>query len=523
MRTAFWSTILFLTGFGLFSVQALNAQDDEPDLGTEAQREAGHELYLDRCAQCHGESGAGDGVAAPFFKPAPRDFTEGMYKIRATASGQLPTSEDIERIIRDGMPYTGMPAWPSLSNREVTNLMYYLKTFEDDFAGPYGTPETVDIPSPPSLTDESIERGQEVYLKNQCHDCHGQRGRGDGRSAPTLENRTGEHIYPADLTKRWTFRGGTSRQDIYRTFTTGMNGTPMPSYELPQEDRWDLVNYVYSLSRDAPNYSNVVISESVDEELDVSRGSALFGSAETAYFPVVGQVIEPSRSFHVATDGIEVRAVHNAEEIAIQLSWHTMTPDTSGTNSPTLEAPPLAERADTLRLDPADTEQPTPKFSDAVALQIPQSRREGAAKPYFLFGSAEHPVDLWYADLGQSGPTHYIGNGSQNIVEGNEDLSFHSHYEEGRWTVIFKRTRQTESGISFEEERFVPIAFSVWDGFNRERGNKRGVTTWYNLYVEPMETQSAAIPMAKYGVIALLIELVLIFAVRRRYNNEEEV
>lgn len=516
MRTVLWLTILFFAGPVL-----LYAQDEEPDLGTDAQVEAGHELYLENCAQCHGESGAGEGVAAPFLKPQPRDFTPGIYKVRTTASGQLPTSADIERIIRNGMPYTGMPAWPTLSDQEVTNLMYYLKTFNDDFAGPYGTPDQIDIPEPPSLTDESIKRGRKLYIENQCHDCHGQQGRGDGPSAPTLETRDGNHIYPADMTKRWTFVGGTSRQDIYRTFTTGMNGTPMPSYELPEEERWDLVNYVYSLSRDQPNYSTSVISTSVSGELDVSRGPALFEAAETAYFPIVGQVVVPGRSYVVPTSGIEVRAVHNADEIAIQLSWHTMTPDTSGTNSPAMEVPPLAEREDTLRLDPADTEQPTPEYSDAVALQIPRSRREGTAKPYFLFGSSDHPVDLWYADLAQDTSSFFIGNGQGNVVQGDEELDFYSNYEHGEWTVIFKRARKKEDGTSFEEGSFVPISFSVWDGFNRERGSKRGISTWYNLYVESLDTQSAALPMAQYGLIVLLLEGVLIFLVRRRYKDEE--
>lgn len=517
MRTALLLTVLFLTAPGLGMAQ----EDDEPDLGTEAQREAGRELYMEKCAQCHGESGAGNGVAAPFFKPAPRDFTGGIYKVRTTASGQLPTSEDIEEIIRNGLPYTGMPAWPTLSNQEVTNLMYFLKTLNEDFAGPYGTPETIDIPDPPSITEESIQRGRKVYLENQCHDCHGQRGRGDGPSAPTLETRKGEHIYPADMTKRWTYIGGTTRKDIYRTFTTGLNGTPMPSYNIPEEDRWDLVNYVYSLSRDQPNYDAVVVSEGVTGALDVSRDSALFAAAEPAYFPVVGQVIESGRAFTVATDGVEVTAVHNEESIAIRLRWHTMTPDTSGTNGPALEVPPLAERPDTVRREPAASQEPTPKYSDAVALQIPRTRREGPPKPYFLFGSAEHPVDLWYSDLAENAPTHYIGNGSDNIVEGSEDLSFYADYEAGRWTVVFKRARQKEEQLSFEEGRFVPVAFSVWDGFNRERGNKRGVTSWYNLYVEPVATQSAAIPMTKYGLIVLLLEVVLIFIVRRRYKGEE--
>ena len=34
----------------------------------------------------------------------------------------------------------------------------------------------------------------------------------------------------ADLAQTWTFRGGSSREDIFRTMSTGFNGTPMPSF-----------------------------------------------------------------------------------------------------------------------------------------------------------------------------------------------------------------------------------------------------------------------------------------------------
>ena len=61
-----------------------------PDVGTEAQRESGKNLYLKNCVQCHGENGKGDGFGAPFLVPTPRDFTSGQCKFRTTASGQLP-------------------------------------------------------------------------------------------------------------------------------------------------------------------------------------------------------------------------------------------------------------------------------------------------------------------------------------------------------------------------------------------------------------------------------------------------
>ena len=73
-----------------------------PDLGSEAQRSAGKELYQRHCTQCHGDKGDGNGVAAPHLQPRPRDFTSGKYKIRTTPSGTLPTDEDLKHIIRMG-------------------------------------------------------------------------------------------------------------------------------------------------------------------------------------------------------------------------------------------------------------------------------------------------------------------------------------------------------------------------------------------------------------------------------------
>src|SRR5688572_12796298 len=157
-----------------------------PDLGTEAQRESGKNLYLKNCAQCHGEKGDGAGYATPHLLPRPRDFTLSRFKIRTTPNGTLPTHQDLLNIIRRGMPYTSMPAWPDLSEQEVSDLAYYIKTFSADFANPEMAPKPVELPSPPETTNESIELGKKLYVETGCLKCHGNLGRGDGPSAPTL-------------------------------------------------------------------------------------------------------------------------------------------------------------------------------------------------------------------------------------------------------------------------------------------------------------------------------------------------
>ena len=221
-----------------------------PDLGTEAQRESGKNLYLKYCSQCHGDKGDGEGYATPHLMPRPRDFTTGKFKVRTTPNGALPTHQDLVNIIRRGMPYTSMPAWPTLSDQDVSNLAYFIKTFSPDFSNPENVPKPVPLPSAPNASTESIALGKKLYEESGCVKCHGTLGRGDGPSASTLKDDLGHPIRAADLAQNWTFRGGSSREDIFRTMSTGLNGTPMPSFleALKPEERWAITDFILSLS-----------------------------------------------------------------------------------------------------------------------------------------------------------------------------------------------------------------------------------------------------------------------------------
>src|SRR5947207_3636030 len=96
---------------------------------------AGKKVYEKWCAGCHGETGAGDGPSAAHMLPRPRNFTGALYKIRTTASGQLPTDADLMRAIDEGLPGSAMPAWQGrLSEGERRDVAAYLKTFSSFFA-----------------------------------------------------------------------------------------------------------------------------------------------------------------------------------------------------------------------------------------------------------------------------------------------------------------------------------------------------------------------------------------------------
>ncbi|TDI31539.1 MAG: c-type cytochrome [Acidobacteria bacterium] len=540
------------------------------DLGSDAQREAGRVLYDKYCAQCHGDTGDGKGIAADRLNPRPRDFTSGKYKIRSTSSGNLPTTRDLMDIIRKGLPYTSMPPWPQLSETELTELAYYLKAFAPAFADPDFLSEPLDLPEPPPFTEESAQRGSQVYTEIGCGLCHGELARGDGRSAPTLTDDWGDSIRVADLTKRWTFRGGPRRKDIFRAFTTALNGTPMPSYaeSMSVEKRWELTDYVWSLSPgDDPAYDNVLRAKKISRQIDLQDLDGLFDAAEQAYFPVIGQIMEPGREFHPSATGVKVRAVYNEIDLAVELRWNDMRAETSGSNGPDLEVPRFEDdpergaSAGTARVEGSDDEDdfwgdeeessgeddfwaeeeevsdeddfwgdeeaeadgapsgPETEFSDAVAIQFPSQVLSGNRKPYFIFGDGKSPVDIWFMDLARQRPEMFVGRGSSALEsQGMGELSAVASFDRGQWTVVYTRPLR-DGGVIFEEGSFLPMAFSLWDGFNRERGNKRGLTRWVSLFLEPGGKKSVTGPVVKVVLLTLLVEFLIIGLVRRRYRG----
>jgi mono/diheme cytochrome c family protein len=258
--TAGRSRVALVVVVGLLSVPASAGAQD---VGTEAQRESGKTLYLRNCAQCHGDKGDGQGYATPHLYPTPRDFTTAKFKVRTTPNGALPTHQDLVNIIRRGMPYTSMPAWPTLTDQDVSNLAYFITTLSPDFSNPENAPKPVPLPSAPAATQASIDLGKKLYEETGCLKCHGNLGRADGPSAPTLTDDLGHPIRAANLTQSWTFRGGSSREDIFRTMSTGFNGTPMPSFSdsLTPEQRWAITDFIVSLSgSNGPGYTNLAVA-----------------------------------------------------------------------------------------------------------------------------------------------------------------------------------------------------------------------------------------------------------------------
>jgi hypothetical protein len=237
--------------------------------------------------------------------------------------------------------------------------------------------------------------------------------------------------------------------------------------------------------------------------------------------------MEPGRAFHPPATNVTVQAIYDADSIALLVRWHDMSAQKEGKNGPSLPVPAEEEEGAPAAATPETQEPADPfadatapalppsEFSDAVAIQIPSEATTGARKPYFLFGDSQNAVDLWFFDLATASPGQFTGKGSADVAPKDaKDVTGVANYDQGEWSVIFKRGLRAESGAPFSQGEFTPIAFSVWDGFSRERGNRRGLTVWQSLYVEPENVPSAIGPMVKTALFILAIELVVVGWVR---------
>ena len=101
------------------------------------------------------------------------------------------------------------------------------------------------VPENPMPGEEaSIVRGRELFAIN-CKMCHGETGEGTGPVAPFLIN-----FKPANLTSDVV--QSKSDGSIFLTITNGIqNAMPPLNENLTVSERWDVVNFVRTLKKDA--------------------------------------------------------------------------------------------------------------------------------------------------------------------------------------------------------------------------------------------------------------------------------
>jgi len=146
---------------------AQNASQEHPGQYSQADIAAGSQLYSAQCAQCHGPNG--ELIVGV-------DLRRGQFK-------KVVSDEDLARVIRAGVPGTGMPPF-ALQAAEVSGLLAFIRAGFD----PAGTAVKVG----------DRERGHALFDgKAACATCHRVNGKGP-RFAPDLSD-VGARRTPAGL------------------------------------------------------------------------------------------------------------------------------------------------------------------------------------------------------------------------------------------------------------------------------------------------------------------------------------
>ncbi|MBZ0237385.1 MAG: c-type cytochrome, partial [Deltaproteobacteria bacterium] len=209
------------------------------------------------CLACHGARGDGNGPAAPWPDPLPRDFTAGWFKWGGTADATAPAPGAIADAIRWGAPGTAMHGFGvSLGEAELDRLVEVVLAFAKKPVG--GVAPIARAPYATYVLDAAgkraqVARGRELFAKLGCVACHGERGKGDGPSSATLKDASGAVGAPFDLTafpvRRPRAPEATVEEAALASIVWGVGGTAMASFDgaAPLPDLMALAAYVVSI------------------------------------------------------------------------------------------------------------------------------------------------------------------------------------------------------------------------------------------------------------------------------------
>ena len=549
-----------------------------PSVVTDAQdapeaSERGKEVYEESCAHCHGTEGRGDGSAAENLLPRPRDFTRGLYKIRSTEAGELPTDQDLYDIITEGMPGSSMPGWEtSLNADDRWELVAYIKTFHEGFKEREASPREITLADKISYSEESVEIGKGLYTDLGCIECHGNIGRGDGTSAPTLTDEWGFQTWPANLTQGWNYRGGFDTEDIFKRFIGGIAGSPMPAFEGDSFLHFGLTSEESKRLTELENKDEMTEAEeeesglfyekmdaAVDVALNRTEGMELSTDEQQTYDDAMKVVYE--KSWHLANyvkslmpeerpepaignSVLRSQYVQGALPTIDDTAWETFEARyfplvgqvviEPRQFNPTIDAVNVKSFYNdtevaflftwddrTHTVDETD-EETGETLEDALAIQFPVKVPQGptAPKPYFLYGG-RLPVYLWHWKA--SAPeqvTELTAKGVDNVQvqEVQGDLQVTGTYTDGRYKLWVKRVLKTEDkkDLQLDPGVFVPIAFSAWDGSNGDIGTKRVMTSWYTFVLEPMPSSRRFVYPPLIAILSLGLLVGLRAVVQRR-------
>lgn len=174
----------------------------------------GHAIYQENCAPCHGPQGGGDGPTAASIATEVPALADPQVARQATPAEWF-------EITKEGRMSNMMPPWKNrLTDAEIWDVVAFAFTLHTSQA--------------------ELSRGQQVWGE-QCADCHGDQGLGDG---PQAIANGWELASMADL----GYGAGTSLDSWYDATVAGQGDMPGFASTLPEEDIWAAVEFARTFS-----------------------------------------------------------------------------------------------------------------------------------------------------------------------------------------------------------------------------------------------------------------------------------
>ncbi len=475
------------------------------------------ELYDLHCAVCHGDTGTGQGPAAPFLFPPPTNFTHGNFRWVGTQNA-IASEEDILRTLERGLPGSAMPSWSWLPDEDLRGLARFVRELAMDglvqrhrdeafvrgnemseaearerLRGILDPSPPLDVPAADALGD--LDHGRELYLAS-CANCHG--AEGTGQREP-LWDEQGDLDWPRDFTAGF-LRGGSSIQDLYRRIHLGMPGSAMLPTALTPKEGLDLASYVHSLippgSDERYRHRRSTLTARRVEAVPSSPGDPLWEDV-----PAVQVVLAPLWWKQGSILEARLQAVHDGKHIALRVHW----PDETGNNRPYSEG----------------------VYTDGAALQFSQAD----APPLFGMGAPDQPTNLWHWQalrleevagvldiephalsrstlpgevrldtpvyrpaLDQPQISDTVGVFQARGIDGLEVTGEHldqvyaqAEWEAGHWSVVFRRSMLpvAQKHVSFRPDAPMQVACAIWNGAAGDSTGQKSISIWQRLTLEP--------------------------------------
>jgi mono/diheme cytochrome c family protein len=506
------------------------SEDAPPSL---AETEGG-KLFRQHCGACHGDNGNGQGLAAVFLYPKPRNLRLGPYKL-VSAANNVPLRDDLLAVLERGMPGSSMPSWAHLTDTQrqllvdevlrmraegareayVAILRSEEELTDEALADPEVQSEieeyvaTHTVPGEPSVIPQfgpaavdHIGRGKDVYAKFGCISCHGETGKGDG-----VQKMFDDDKYPTsprDFTFG-IFKGGDDPASLYRRIAYGMPGTPMPSSSAMTEAQMvDLVHYIRSLSTDEQRQQSVLRRQS----LRASYVKRLSESVDDPVWNNVPQVQVPTTPLwwrNGADPGLKVQAAHDGDVIVIRLTWVDKTHNEQAVQADEFEDMAAVEwspvgnepflgmggpempvdlwhwRAGVLRSAERDQLMDDYPFDSPEYIRL----QKGGEKPDFVTArAAKNPLTL------APGPvTARVAKGPGSTTfrpPVARDVQGNAVWRDGIWRVVFRRPMRVsaDDGMPLKRGESYAVAFAIWDGAAHDRASQKVISIWNDLRIE---------------------------------------